>query len=681
MGKQSREKQEVRQNKETKFLPEKNSTLTNVLKKIIFIGTGFVLFTPFIVSGKYFFPFVGPKSIYFFGLVEIIFAVWLILIFIAPKYRPKLNILTIALIVFIISAILSTFLGADPARSFWSKYERMTGLLMYFHLFAFFLTTSSIFRKKEEWLKIFGVSVFASILMGALTLFNLIGVNLLGNLAEATRGGATIGNSSFLGTYLLFNFFLALYLIFNSRNLFKVFSVTGLVIIGAALIFSTARAALLSTIGGLVLLFLLWLILSGKKNFKLYGTILVIILLIGIILSVFLATKPGNFVNDAVKQQIGNTFGGRLIVWEGAWKGFLDRPMFGWGPENFDYVFTKHFNSCMLGPDCGGDIWYDRAHNVVFDTLVMTGLVGLLSYLGLFLASFYVLWRQFWNQNINFWTAGIFTVVLMAYFIQNLTVFDMVNSYMMFFLMLSFISVLEKKEGNKISERKPNLLVIVAVLIIFIISFFKFVIDPLSADRNIIVSFSIPHTSQERLNFYTKTLDISPVGRFQIVDFFTQNDLEFLQNQSSEISNESAKKILNFDAQELEKVIQESPLDYRSHLRLGQLYNAYAVINNTSKFSNAEEVLNKAIELSPTNQQGYWALAQTRVYEGRLEDALFLTEEALSLEPKSRNGNFIVIQIAKLMGDENLVQEKARKAVEADSSLKEDIETVFGITL
>jgi len=164
MGKRSREKKERRLREEIQPGREKEEGISPILVGIIRWATYLILFAPLIISGQYFFPFVGPKSIFFMGLVEIIFFTWLFLIVFNPKYRPRFNILSIALILFLVVLILSTVFGADISRSFWSKYERMTGLLMWVHLFAFFLVISSVF-KKQDWIKIFSVSIFAAILM------------------------------------------------------------------------------------------------------------------------------------------------------------------------------------------------------------------------------------------------------------------------------------------------------------------------------------------------------------------------------------------------------------------------------------------------------------------------------------------------------------------------------------
>jgi tetratricopeptide (TPR) repeat protein len=78
---------------------------------------------------------------------------------------------------------------------------------------------------------------------------------------------------------------------------------------------------------------------------------------------------------------------------------------------------------------------------------------------------------------------------------------------------------------------------------------------------------------------------------------------------------------------------------------LGQFYDYFYVVSkDVSNLSRAEEVLNKAISISPTNQQGYWALAQTKIYQNKLDEALSLSEKALDLDPESSQSNFINIR-------------------------------------
>ena len=685
MGKRSREKRERRLREEIEPKQEKEEGITSILKEIIRWATYIILFAPLIISGQYFFPFVGLKSIYFMGLAELIFAAWLFLIVFNPKYRPRLNILSIALILFLVVLTFSTFFGADISRSFWSKYERMTGLLMWFHLLAFFLAISSTFKSKEDWFKIFGVSIFAAILISLISLVVKASPNTAGMLA-ASRGGATIGNSSFLGTYLLFNIFLALYLLLQSKGGLKVYSGISLAIIAPALLLSDARAAILSVLGGLILLFLFWLIFGKNGKLRLAGASLLIIFIFGVLGLMYFSLQPDSFVYQKMVQMASKS---RIVVWQGAWKGFLEKPWLGWGPENFELAFTEHFDPRLFLQEYGGEIWFDRAHNIILDTLVASGVVGLLSYFAIFLTVFLILWRQYFRKKIDFLTFGIISVVLISYSVQNLTVFDMVNSYLMFFLILGFIGSIASQKalsegpafggrvvGGKVGSLKKSLVVI--ILILFCFSFFKFVIQPIRTDASVIKAIRSPNPT-ERVALYKKTLDTSPVGKYQIREMFADTAINFIRQGSeaaTKVSLDDLKLELNFVKDELEKSIKESPLDFRAYLKLGQVYNIYSQID-PSKIPQAETVLEKAIELSPTNQQAYWELAQTRLYQGKFDEALSLTEKAVTLEPRIFNSHLIVVQVAKIIGNSELAEKKVKEAIKINPAWEPEFKKIL----
>ena len=664
MGKKSREKKLRKINNSN--IADKFYHIDSLHLKIIRWSVYLILFTPLLISGKFFFPYVGFKSLYFMALVEIMFASYLFLIFSFPKYRPKSNILFLSLILFIAVAVLSSVFGADFSNSFWSKYERMTGLLMLFHLLTFFIVISSVFRKKQDWYKIFSVSIFVAILIGLISLLAKIGPP---DANISMRGGATIGNSSFLATYLLFNVFLAFYLSLKTKNNFKNYSIIASSFLVSALLLSTGRAAIVSFFGGIGLLFILYLsFVSSKRSLNILGKLILGISLMSVIVCIFLLFQPESIVQQKFTEKAGVD---RVIVWNMAWKGFLEKPLFGWGPENFNLVFTEHFHPCLPSQECGGETWFDRAHNIIFDTLVTGGIIGFLSYLGIFASAFYVLWRKYFREKLDFWTAGIFSSLLVSYFVQNLTVFDMVNSYMMLFLVFGFIAFITRDQEDDYSENnfsKRKWLGII-ILICFSFSFLKFIIQPLRTDYYVIKTFQAK-SFDEKMNFYKKTLEISPVGRYQIREFFADQLVSFYKSEAaSQMPKEKKIEELEFVSQELEKSIKQSPLNFRSHLKLGQIYNVYALIE-PSKLFQAQQVLEKAIELSPTNQQGYWALAQTKFIQGDYETALSLSQKALDLDHRVVKSHLVLIDVAQKIGDKNLARKHAEEVIKLSPSLE-----------
>jgi len=691
MGKSSREKKERRLGEKAESKREKPEIgFEKILKTIIFGGTVLILFTPLILSSKFFFPFVGPKSLYFMGLTEIVFFSWFFLIIFYPKYRPRLNFILLSLTLFTSILILASLFGVDPSYSFWSKFERMTGILMMFHLLAFFLVVSSVFREKD-WLKIFLVSIFVGVILSLITLFSK---------SPLMQSGATVGNDSFLGTYLLFDLFLALYLIFKSKGALKIYSSSCFLIMGFEMIFSEAEAAKLSFLGGLVLLLFLWLAFNQKRKIMLIGRLLLVLSVIFVIVFTFFAFQSDSFVRkQIIEKKLGETFGGRFIVWRAAWQGFLERPLLGWGLESFEFAFIKYYDPCLGTDRCGGDVWYDRAHNIIFDTLITSGIIGFLSYLTIFGGAILILWKQYYRKAIDFLTAGIFSSILIAYFVQNLTVFDMVSSYMIFFLTLGFIGFISsenygsktgvdelrvrnnfKNQAKRILSSFPSRfarqLTALILFILLVFSLFEFVTKPLKTDFYVIKSLRA-QDSKERVSLYKKTLSFSSVGRYQVTEQLADLTLSARSGLGKTVSLQDYKAELDFISEKLEKSIKQSPLNLRGYLKLGQIYNAYVRID-PQKLSQAEMVLTRAVELSPKNQQIYWELIQTKLYQGEFNEAFSLAEKSLELEPERGQSHLIVIQVAKIMGDDELVNKKVKEAIRINPSLEPKIKEIIG---
>lgn len=643
--------------------------LNRFLLKVIEWGTYLILLSPLVVNKNYYFPFVAPKSLFFMALSEIIIAAWLILILHSKKYRPKLNFVLIAILLFFLSMIISSILGVSFDNSFWSKFERMSGLLMFFHLIGLFLVLSSTFKEKKQWNNFFLTNVLVGLIVSVIS---FISRGTVDGMIFAAKGGATIGNSSFLGTYLLFSSFFALYLFFHSKQKIKIFSAVSVVLMVIAMWLSGARAATASFLGGIALISLLYFSFVSKKGIlNKLGKIAIIGGSILIIFSGFLVFREGSFVQDKFIQL---TTRSRLVVWESAMKSFQDKPLFGWGPDNFDFAFLKNFNSCMPLSECGGEVWFDKAHNIIIDTLVTTGIVGLLTYLSIFVSVFVLLFKKFKEDKISFWTFSIFGSLLVAYFIQNLTVFDMISSYLVFFLSLAFISSLGNDNGEDVSfETKP--FAITFILILLIISFFSFIIGPDKAAR-LTIQAIVTKNPEERIEYYQESVKASPLGDYQTRELFAQTTLDLLMDNENYSTATQAKEELTFLIGELEKTRENNPYDFRSIMRLGELYGRLYLIDGES-ITLAEERLEEAISLSPTNQQGYWNLAQIKIFKGDYITALEIAKEAISLNDKVFDSYSIAIQIANAMGEIDERNRLIEEALKIDQSWEEKLIELF----
>ncbi|NQU82990.1 MAG: O-antigen ligase family protein [Parcubacteria group bacterium] len=678
MGKKSRMKKEKRQalqnvsatsNEQVHIAKPKGLEL--FLIWIVRLGTVAILFTPLILYDKYYFPFVGPKGLYLMACAQIVFFAWLFLAIHYKKYRPSVNKILTVFVCYLIIVILSSILGADFSRSFWSKFERMTGLLIWLHLFGLFLAISSSFRKISEWRMIFWISICIGALVSIPTLLAEVGIVIY------KLGGSALGNTSFLGTYLLFQVFFAIYLFFEEKNKYlKILIAIMAVASGLSIYFAGARSATLGTMGGIALIGLLYLSFKVKnRGVKIASRIALAVFSLTVLSLVILLFIPGSFV---LNKFVELTSASRFINWQMAWKGFLERPMFGWGPENYIILFPKFFNPCLYTGKCGSEIWFDRTHNIVLDTLVTTGIFGVFAYLGLFVTMAFALIKKYFKQKtISFWLFSVFLALPISYFIQNLTVFDMPASLMLFILIISFIAFLvspEKPQSTQVKPVRPWVGVI--FLLVFLVTFFEFVIQPLKTDSLVIQSI-ITGSPEERLVYYKKALEASPMGKYQIRNFFAQHTQQFVHENLETIPKATLIKELDFVITELEKTIKTTPTDYRTTLKLAQIHNIYAILD-INKLSLAEEYGNRAMALSPNHQQAYWSLAQTKVHMKEYETAIQFAQTAVDLEPEWLNSHQTLIAVAIRAEEYDKAKEFIQKALAINPKWDGEFDALLG---
>ncbi|PIU15339.1 hypothetical protein COT20_01840 [bacterium (Candidatus Gribaldobacteria) CG08_land_8_20_14_0_20_39_15] len=670
MGKKSRLKKQIKAGEVLQNLPAKvnekvqQSGWERFWLWLIYLSSATALSSPFILSGKFYFPFVGPKGLFIMACCQAAFFSWLVLLSTTKKYRPRLNAILAAFFLFVLMLILSTILGQDPSRSFWSKFERMTGLLMWLHLFGLFFALSNTFSLKA-WKRLFALSVMFGIVISLMALAEQAGIKAFD---FSKRGGSTLGNSSFLGTYLLFNIFFAAYLFFGDLKLrwWRIVWLVAVILSVAAIYFSHARAALWVSIGGLFLMAALFFSFKiPQKKVRLASRVVLAIGCLVVLAAVVMLFIPGNPVSDKFAAIATKS---RPVNWAMAWKGFWEKPLFGWGLENYYLLFPKYFNPCLFTPECGGEVWFDRTHNIILDTLVANGIFGFLAYLGLLGT---LAWTFYKSREKDFWAFSAIVSLLAAYFIQNLTVFDMPVSLLMFVIILSFGSFFVSQPSQILSQEtfEPNKRKwpVVIVAIVFLISFSYYVIQPARTGTLILKAIQSPNLPQ-RLQYAQEALDVSPLGRYQVRDFFTEQfSMDIQRNLKDITENEEVKKwvknIFDFLVAQLEKSKQESPLDYSATLRLAQTYNLYTYFD-FSKADLAEKYSQEAVALSPNNPQSYWSLAQAQFYSGKNSEALAAAEKAVELEPKWFFSWRLAVQVARGSGDEEKVQQLSQQALD-----------------
>src|ERR1035437_10499013 len=134
-------------------MKSQNSFLKNAVIGLLFLVPIF----PLVVANSYFFPFITGKAFVFRIIVELAFALWLVLLYKDRQYAPRWNGMTILVTAFTLIALVADLLGVNPIRSIWSNNERMEGWMTIVHLWAYFILLTSMFKEKKWWPRYFNM--------------------------------------------------------------------------------------------------------------------------------------------------------------------------------------------------------------------------------------------------------------------------------------------------------------------------------------------------------------------------------------------------------------------------------------------------------------------------------------------------------------------------------------------
>ena len=374
----------------------------------------------------------------------------------------------------------------------------------------------------------------------------------------------------------------------------------------------------------------------------------------------------------------------RFTVWGIALKAFQEKPLLGWGPENFHVPFSKHFNPCLFIGECGGEIWFDRAHNIVFDTAASSGVLGLLSYLSIFSVAIFGLLRaakKVENLRNIFLPLGM-TSLLIIYFIQNGLVFDMINSYLVFFLSLGFVSFLafnNKREESDDKRVKPVHPLLLMMIIVVMGGIFWLGNINQAQSGVAIVNVVNPQNNIEESTIYFKESLNYFMEKYETREHFTRKVSQLIFSGGGE-DREALVTALELAEEEMVKSTEENPLDFRTHLFLGKLYsNSYQISGSREKLELAEKILERAIELGPTNQQGYWYLGEIRFAQGRNEEGINLFQKAVDLEPRFGQSHWFLAMAYQIIGEDELALQKIKEAEVFGYDWREKLDNVVRI--
>lgn len=332
--------------------------------------------------------------------------------------------------------IVSTIFSITPSVSLWGSYQRLQGTYTTLSYLVIFGAIIANLRKRSQLERLITVIIAASLpvtLYGVLQKFKIDPIPWGGDTSR--RIAANLGNSIFIAAYLIMVFPLTVgriveafkAILTQEGNLFvPIVKATLYIFIAAmqviALYMSGSRGPALGWMASSFFLFLLLSLYWRKRSLTL--TTLGVAVALAVFLIVF--NIPGGPLENLRQSPAIGRFGllldaesnsalVRKYIWEGAAKlvsyhdplefpdGSTDRfnllrPLVGYGPESMYVAYNKFYVPDLAHVE-KRNASPDRSHNETWDSLVITGVLGILAYLAVFTAVFYYGFK--WIRLIN----------------------------------------------------------------------------------------------------------------------------------------------------------------------------------------------------------------------------------------------------------------------------------------
>jgi len=635
-----------------------------MLDRILKISIVATFFVPLIViPSSYIFPFIVPKILLFRTFTAVIGGLFILLLLSNwQKYRVRTTPVTIAVTLFLLSFAVSTFVGVDWYRSLWDNHERMLGLFTIFHYTLYYIVLTSVVQEWKDWKWLMRAFLGAgSIVMFIAVLQRYVDQELLLNTVGNTRVSSTLGNPIYLSGYGLFLMFLGMLLATKEQvkkgNVWFWYAVVGGLLGFWGVFLGGTRGALLGLFAGVgVLLFSYLFSLKEHKRVKqgIFGIIILGVCLFGTLF----AFRQTDFVRwiPAIGRLVNTTLtnsGTRLMAWEVAVDAWKEKPVFGWGPNNYYYAFNKYYRPEFLNYGWG-ETWFDNAHSVIMNTLAVQGAFGLIIYLGIYGVAIIFLWKKYKKGDVDAHVVSIGFAFLVAHLVSLSTVFENPTSYIYFFFFIAFLNTQltpsEYRVQGKYKDISLGSIIVVGLVVLLFV--YSTDINPARANTATLKTIKGFSSGQDVVALYAIAKDIPTPHIDDIRNDISRTSEQAISNLFSTHHVAEATNLFQLTYRESKKNLLLHPLDIRIYIQLAKMCIVVAEgTKDPNLLYEAEHYLEQALMYSPKRQQVQYTLAALKVQLQKGDEAIELLQNSIDSNPIIADGWWRLALVLNEMGE------------------------------
>jgi O-antigen ligase len=652
-----------------------------------------ILALPILAWPPYFFPPDWGKTVIFRSLLAIILFVCLWK-FVSNKNKTtrcielfKKNPVIWALGLLFLVFLLATIFSVDPNFSLWGSPYRGGGFVN----FAFYFVFAGLvfkFLNEKSWKIAWTIAISSGIAVCVVAFIQFFGLFNKVFVSMSSEPISTIGNSIMLGIYLLLIFFPTLAFALSEKNKkLKIFYGVSLLIFILGIAISGARAVYLGMIAG-IFLFLLFFP-KKLKQIKITAISLAIIIVLIITYANLNSTPPKiisqNKIANAVYSQLSIKRAlndERFKAWQVIVKQIAEKPILGWGPENFSVGFDKYYDPKLVSSG-----WWDRAHNIFLDIGAQAGILGILAYISLFIALFWQLYKikRTLNPESQILTTGL-QATLAGYLVANFFSFDNFATYIIFFFIVGYSLFLINKERenseflayakNSLKKDWHKFVFTSLLFCILIIFLWQYNLIPFFTNVQINKANILAKNKYcgQALNMMDNALKSK-----SFLDSYARTEYVQITKTCQTFFPEKSTDYITKDYQLLQEAVKTQPLYTRYWVSLGKFASILAdkeqgEENKNNLYKQANYYFDQALQLAPGHKEILNDRLNTDIalenYENLILDYKYLIEQ----DPNNFQHHASLAYAYKITGDYANAKKEAQEVLRLSPESKPNVD-------
>ena len=599
---------------------------------------------------KMYFVYLSTLSIVFFHLINYLKGK-------TPLFSK--NKLTIFLLIFFSTQLISTIFSVDPHTSIFGYYSRLNGGLLSLGAYLLLFLILPLYFTSKFRDRIINLTLISGFFVSSFGILEHFGIDKhLWVQDVQSRVFSTLGQPNWLAAYLCILLPLALNKFINSKSKFqKAIYYLLLTNYYLCLLFTKSKSGIIAAIISLGIYFVIKLF--QKTNLLLLAIPLLIFFSSSLLISnpikdYFIKPKTPEQISQNTTLNITPSEDIRKIVWQGSfdlWKTF---PLFGTGPETFGFTYYW-IRPAAHNLTSEWDFLYNKAHNEYLNYLATTGTLGFLTYIFFIISVIYYLLKSPLSrgdsaegrEGLEYAILGCFISIL----ITNFAGFSVVITSLFFFLLPVFVS---PEPLAKVDHKpKPKIFYFVTTafflfLISKILSFF--VADIAYNQSQIAYNRQLYTSSQSFINLavslrpkeaiYHSQASLTAAKLKDSPNAISHSNLALsLSPASTNLWKERAQVFSELSQvnpdyftlaiEALKNTVRLAPTDAKSFYLLGKFYEA------ASKNDLAIENYQKALDLKSNYDYASFALGQLYFSQKKYPEAKKYFEITLTLAPNN----------------------------------------------